>query len=75
MLGEAYQSFSPSDFTPHNAAAQLGPHRGTHRTLEIVHAQGWTYKRKGWAAMGGGVSDRAHKSLHIKFTPLSPFFL
>lgn len=47
MLGEAPQGFSPPFFTPHHAAAQPGPHTGTHWTFEIDLAEQEHVKWKG----------------------------
>lgn len=47
MLGEAPQGLSPPFFTPHHAAAQPGPHTGTHWTFEIDLAEQEHVKWKG----------------------------
>lgn len=78
MLGEAPQGLSPPGFTPHHAAAQSGPHTGTHWTLEISRTvedgqmNGWD--GTGWAGLGG--DDRAQNLIHSrilgKMPPPSP---
>lgn len=75
MLGEAPQGLSPPFFTPHHAAAQPGPHTGTHWTFEIdfyVFSGAKTRKMEGTARRAAQYKIEFTGSLRVTQAPPCP---